>query len=101
MLDATLQGASRGVIDKLDPEFAALEMEMLAEACRNPSVAQIVRAADRKVLNNFTEVVRVLRRDLGHQDSDDTIDTLGDMVAILFEGVTARGIRHPDLQRVV
>jgi AcrR family transcriptional regulator len=99
VLEATLRGAGEGIVDKLDPDFAALEMEMLAEACRNPSVAQIVRAADREVLDNFTEVVRQLRRDLGHEDSDQAIQVLGDMVAILYDGATVRGIRHPELQR--
>jgi len=99
VLDATIAGAGQGIVDKLNPDFAALDMEMLAEACRNPKVAQIVRASDRKVLENFTGVVRELRRKLGHDDSDETIDALGDMIAILYEGVTARGIRHPDLHR--
>ena len=58
-----------------------MDMEILAEACRNPNVARIVRAADREVLDNFTEVVRELRRNLGHEDSDETIEALGDMIA--------------------
>ena len=46
------------------------------------------------MLENFTGVVRELRRKLGHDDSDETIDALGDMIAILYEGVTARGISY-------
>jgi len=98
VLDATIEGAGEGVVDKLNPDFAAMDMEILAEACRNPNVARIVRAADREVLDNFTEVVRELRRNLGHEDSDETIEALGDMIAILYDGVTVRGIRHPELQ---
>ncbi len=99
VLDATIGRAGEGIADKLDPDFASLDMEILAEASRNPCVADIVRAADREVLNNFTQVVLSLRRDLGHDDSDETIDALVDMIAILFDGVTVRGIRHPEMNR--
>jgi AcrR family transcriptional regulator len=99
LLDATMERAAEGIADKLDPDFAALELEIVSEACRNPGVARIIRAADREVLGNFTEVVVALRRDLGHQDSKETVDALVDMIAILFDGVTARGIRHPEMDR--
>lgn len=99
VLDATIDKAGESIADKLDPDFAAIDLEIVAEACRNPSVANIVQHADREVLNNFKDVVRALRKDLGHDDSDETIDALGDMIAILFDGIAVRGIKHPDMHR--
>ncbi|QID19879.1 TetR family transcriptional regulator [Nitrogeniibacter mangrovi] len=99
VLDATLERAGEGIADKLDPDFAALELEIVSEACRNPRVARIVRDSDHEVLSNFTELVLGLRRDLGHEDSKETLDALVDMIAILFDGITVRGIRHPEMDR--
>jgi len=99
VMDATIEKAGEGIADRLDPDFAALDVEIVAEACRNPSVASIVRESDREVLSNFKDVVRALRKDLGHDDSDETIDTLGDMIATLFDGIAIRGIKHPDMHR--
>lgn len=99
VLDATLARAGEGIADKLDPSFAALELEILSEACRNPAVSKIVRQADRDVVGKLKEMVAELRRELGHEDSAETVDALVDMIAILFDGVTGRGVRHPDMDR--
>lgn len=99
MLDATLGRAGESVAEKLEHDFASLDIEILAEACRSPGVARIVSAADGEVRRNFKHVVRSLRRDLGFDDSEAIIDAVADMVAALFDGMTVRGVRHPDLRR--
>lgn len=94
---AMLERAVEGVEDNLDPRAAALQLEIVAEAARNPSVADIVRAADRQCRASLAETVRALRQAAGHRDSEDAIAGMVEALAAMFEGLQIRTIRNPDL----
>ena len=76
-----------------DPVRAALSLEILAEAARNPRVAEIVREADQMGRSWLREL---LARDGG---SSDCVEARMDMIAVMIEGWTLRLVRNPDGDR--
>lgn len=99
VLEALVGRAADGVIDNLDPQTAGLELEILAEAARNPDVARVVRTADQCCIGSLAETLRILRRANGLSDDDATITAMTEMIAVMFEGLHARAIRNPALDR--
>jgi len=99
MRAALIERAAEGVADQLDPVSAALKLEIVAEAARNPRVAQIVREADAACRRELAITIRAIRRVAGHEDSPEAIDAMVEVLACLFEGLLLRTIRHPDLDR--
>lgn len=97
--DAMIGCAAAGVRDNLDPMTAALEIEIAAEAARNPGVAVIVRAADREVRNSLIETLRIVRRAAGQNDDEATLAGIVEVLAAMFEGLLCRGIRNPDIDQ--
>lgn len=96
---AMIERAVEGVRDNLDPDTAGLQLEIVAEAARNPHVADIVRAADRQCRDSLRETLRTLRQAAGHRDSDATLSGMTETLAAMFEGLKIRSIRNPDLDR--
>lgn len=96
---AMIERAVEGVQDNLDRGTAALQLEIVAEAARNPNIAAIVEAADRQCLASLAETVRTQRRAAGHQDSEATIAGMVETLAAMFEGLQIRAIRNPDINR--
>lgn len=84
-------------IDKcFDPRRAALALEVVAEAARNPKVAAIVRSAD--------EQERVLARTMMERNrkpewSDAEFQARCEVIGLMFDGLLMRGVNHPDLDR--
>lgn len=76
-----------------DPVRAALSLEILAEAARNPKVAAIIRQAD--------ETGRAWLRDMLDRRgvTSECIEARMDMIAILVEGWTMRRVRNPEVDR--
>src|SRR5690606_13099412 len=72
---------------------AAMSLEFLAEAARNPRVAEIVREADQMGRSWLREL---LARDGG---SSDCVEARMDMIAVMIEGWTLRLVRNPDGDR--
>lgn len=97
--EAMLARVTEGVEDNLDPRTAGLNLEIVAEASRNPRVAEIVRAADRACRNSLHQTLRDMRRASGHQDDEATIAGMSEVLAAMFEGLLSRSIRNPDLDR--
>lgn len=83
---------------RLDPEHAALKLEVLAEAARNPKVAEIVQAAEGATRRRFREVVELNRRTLGVAPDPDQ-EARMDVLAALFGGLTMRVVENPRLDR--
>ena len=77
---AMIERTVEGVQDNLDPGTAGLQMEIVAEAARNPYIAGIVQAA-------------------GHQDSEATLGGMAEAISAMFEGLRIRAIRNPDIDR--
>ena len=96
---AMLERAVEGVEDNLDPGTAGLQLEIVAEAARNPHVADIVRTADRQCRDSLKETLRTLRQAAGHRDSDATLAGMTEALAAMFEGLQIRSIRNPGLDR--
>ena len=96
---ALIERAAEGVAEQLDPISAALKLEIVAEAARNPRVAQIVREADATCRSELAVTIRAIRQAAGHDDSPAAVDEMGEILASLFEGLLLRTIRNPALDR--
>lgn len=96
---AMIERAVEGVQDNLDPGTAGLQLEIVAEAARNPHIAGIVRAADLKCRASLAETIRTLRQAAGHQDSEATLAGMVEAISAMFEGLRIRAIRNPDIDR--
>lgn len=97
--DAMIGRAAEGVAEHLDADSAALRLEIAAEAARNPHIAAIVRSADGRCRAGLADTLRSLRRTAGHEDSEDGIAAMVDVIAAMFEGLQIRIVRNPGLDR--
>lgn len=73
-----------------DPIRAALSLEILAEAARNPQVAEIVRSAEEIGRGWLREMLE--RRGYA---GDGQLEARMDMIALLIEGWTSRVVKNP------
>ena len=96
---ALIERAAEGVLDQLDPASAALKVEIVAEAARNPQVARIVREADAACRSELMVTIRAIRSAAGHDDTPEATADMVEVLASLFEGLLLRTIRNPDLDR--
>ncbi len=96
---ALIERAAEGVANQLDPDAAGLKLEIVAEAARNPRVAQIVREADATCRRELAATIRAIRHGAGHEDSPTAIGDMVEVLASLFEGLLLRTIRNPGLDR--
>ena len=97
LADAVVDNAEDALAWNYDPERAALRLEVLAEAARNPRVAAILRASDAEE--------RVFKREFlertgpgGRSDRD--LIARGEVLSMLFEGMYIRGVNNPDADHV-
>lgn len=97
VLQAMLDCTEEGVRENLDPKAAGLQLEIIAEAARNPRVAEVVRAADRQVRESLAETFRAARKTMGHDDDEQVITALTELIAAMFDGLAIRSIRNPDI----
>ena len=98
---AMIERAIEGVRENLDPGTAGLQLEIVAEAARNPHIAEIVRAADTQCRNSLAETIRATRQAAGHEDNAATLAGLVEAISAMFEGLRIRAIRNPDIDRDV
>ena len=97
--EAMLECVATGVEDNLDPRYAGLNLEIVAEASRNARVAEIVRNADRACRESLAVTLSDMRRASGHEDDDATIAAMVEVLAAMFEGLMCRTIRNPEIDR--
>jgi AcrR family transcriptional regulator len=95
--DAMIARVAEGVAEQLDPNAAALRLEIVAEAARHPGIAEMVRSADRRSLKGLAETIRSARLAAGHADSEQDTAALAEVIAAMFEGLQIRAVRNPDL----
>ncbi|HEX7126885.1 MAG TPA: TetR family transcriptional regulator C-terminal domain-containing protein, partial [Thermodesulfobacteriota bacterium] len=62
-----------------------------------PKIAEMVRAVDAKARHGLRETLRSGRRGSPWNESD--LDARVEFIMALFEGLTIRAVRHPDLDR--
>ncbi len=86
-----------GLNEKTDLDTAALEMEMLAEAARNPAVAEIIRAADAAKRERLCALYRAARQARGMELGDAAASI--EVIMALFDWLSGRAISHPDLDK--
>ena len=96
LVDAMTARLPEAVDKCFDSGRAALTLEVLAEAARNPKVAAIVRAADEQE-RLFAR--KMLQRSRRPEWSDAEFEARCEAVGMLFDGMIMRGVNHPDTQR--
>lgn len=88
-----------GVRTNLDPEVAALKLEVVAEASRNPRVAEIVCAADQRCRASMLETLRDNRRSFGQDDDEAWVAGLTELFATMYDGLLVRAVRNPEVDQ--
>ena len=96
LVDAITEHLPEAVDKCFDPRRAALVLEVLAEAARNPKVAAIVRAADDQE-RAFAEAM--MARSRKPEWSDAEFRARGEVLGMLFDGMIMRAVNHPDTDR--
>jgi TetR/AcrR family transcriptional repressor of uid operon len=99
VLAAVLDRVAAHLNDMLEPHSAGLKLEIVVEASRNERVADIVRGADAQGMASLVEVLRRIRRSDGHDDDDDAIVGMAEIIAAMIEGLMVRSLRNPALDR--
>ncbi len=97
--EAMVARAAEGIHNNLDPVSAGLKIEIVAEAARNPQVAEIVRRADEACRASLIETLRHVRRKDGRADDEAHLAMLAEALAAMFDGLLVRAIRNPGLDR--
>ena len=93
VLDAILTKCATAVSDLYDPNRAALMLEVVAEAARNPTVAAILRDADVEERQMQQDLLKqVLPPGCDERESQ----ARGEVLSMLFEGMSVRGVNNPD-----
>lgn len=77
----------------LDSREMALKLEILAEAARNPRIASLVQAADRRMRESLVVTLRALG---SARDPEDLYNCI-DVMAAMFDGLMTRGVRNPEI----
>jgi len=93
LAEAVIDECSQAVEHNYDPARAALVLEVLAEAARNPRVAAIVRDADateRALVGKLLEPLRPGDR------CEVEMAARGEVLMMLFDGMIMRAVNHPE-----
>lgn len=96
LLDAIEDHLPEGVDKCFDPRRAALALEVVAEAARNPKVAAIVRCADEQ---ERSLARTMMERDRKPEWSEAEFQARCEVVGLIFDGLLLRAVNHPDLDR--
>ncbi|MCR5877172.1 TetR/AcrR family transcriptional regulator [Phenylobacterium sp. J367] len=90
--DAILNKCVNAIDDLYASDRAALMLEVVAEAARNPDVAAILQAADAEE----RKMQQALLRQAFPADLDDRERAArGEVISMLFEGLPCRGVNNP------
>lgn len=95
LLDTVLEVLEHAIEHKYMCGNAAMALEVLAEAGRNPRVAAIVQAADVQE----RELGRSLCRRLNRDSDPLEVDIRGEIIGMIFDGMMIRAICNPDIDR--
>lgn len=96
LLDAILDRCCGAVDDSYDRDRAALTLEVVAEAARNPAVAAIVEAADAEQRPLKLEMIS---KTAPADWTEAELRARSEVVSMLFEGMSARSIKNPGADR--
>ncbi|GGC70894.1 TetR/AcrR family transcriptional regulator [Undibacterium terreum] len=99
VVQAMLDNVESGVTENLDPKIWSIPLEISAEAARNPKIAALLQDADRRSRQHLRENLVKARLQRGIQTSDAELDGRVEAIIALFEGVSLRSLKHPDLDK--
>lgn len=88
---------ARAVSENIDSRERALLLEMLAEAARNPAVANRLQEADVEVRRQIAETLAVASN---QPEGLTDLSARTEVLAALFEGLHSRAIRNPQIDHV-
>jgi TetR/AcrR family transcriptional repressor of uid operon len=77
---------------------SSLDLEIVAEAARNPRIAATVRAMDAAVRARLKEVVGTIRPDAAGV-GERALEAKIELLLAIFDGLTVRVVRNPDFDR--
>jgi TetR/AcrR family transcriptional repressor of uid operon len=80
----------------IDLQDAALNAEIAAEAARNPRITALIGEADAKALHMLSEVIG---RAAPPNWTKEELAARAETLVLLFDGLSLRIIKHPDLNR--
>ncbi|ADG11992.1 TetR/AcrR family transcriptional regulator [Caulobacter segnis] len=96
LLDAIDEHLPESIDKCFEPGRAALALEVIAEAARNPKVAAIVRSAD----DQERQMARsLMERSRKPEWSEAEFQARCEAIGLIFDGLLMRGVNHPDLDR--
>jgi AcrR family transcriptional regulator len=96
LVDAMTEHLPDAVDKCFDSGRAALTLEVLAEAARNPKVAAILRAADEQE-RIFAQSMLERSRQPGWSDAE--FNARCEVLGMMFDGMVMRAVNHPDTDR--
>lgn len=96
LLDSMSEHLPEAVDKCFDLGRAALSLEVLAEAARNPKVAAILRAADEQ---ERVYARAMLDRSRKPEWSEAEFEARCEVLGLLFDGMIMRAVNHPDTDR--
>jgi AcrR family transcriptional regulator len=101
ILGAMVAHAEEGFLNHAEGRTAALFLEIIAQATRNPKIAARVEENDRLLRRRIREVVIKGRARAGVPEPADPkeVEAELDIIAMLFDGLSVRVVRKPDLDR--
>ena len=82
-----------------DVPAATLDLEIVAEATRNPKIAAIVQESDRIIRRTIVETMKKGHAARGRHLSDQELSARFELIAAMFEGLAIRVIRNPSMDR--
>jgi AcrR family transcriptional regulator len=94
-LAAMIEEIGTGIVDHLDPANATLQLEIFAEAARNPKIAALVRQADHAALSQLRTILASARRKRGLAADDPTIAARSEVIASIMQGLYSRTLQNP------
>ncbi len=93
LAEAMIANCAESIARSYDPDRAALWLEVMAEAARNPAVAEIVRRADDE---ERAFKLDILQKVNPPNCSELELQGRGEVLSMIFEGMIVRGVRNPD-----
>lgn len=101
LLEQMLAGTEEAIDEHSQVAEAALQLEVLAEASRNPKLAAVVQRSQALVNEKAQELIRQSLGDHADQLPSGEIQGRALMLGALFNGLTALGVRDPAMSQRV
>jgi AcrR family transcriptional regulator len=100
ILGAMVARADYGFQQRVEGNKAALFLEIVAQAARNPALAAQLEANERELRNRIRTLVVKGRQDAGAPPIPERqLDAELEIIGALFDGLSIRTIRNPNLDR--